>query len=90
MKSFKSAYFIAVITTLFLFSCGSSEEPGGTVTPPPSPTVTSIVLSSDKTTFDEGESVVFAVKTNLNTTVTSASSFKVNGTSISGNSYTPP
>ena len=90
MKSFKSAYFIAVITTLVLFSCASSEEPGDTVTPPPVSTVTSIVLSSDKTSFDEGESVVFAVKTNLNTVVTSDSSFKVNGTSISGNSYTPP
>ena len=90
MKSFESAYFIAVITTLFLFSCASSEEPGDTVTPPPVSSVTSIVLSSDKTSFDEGESVVFAVKTNLNTVVTSDSSFKVNGTSISGNFYTPP
>ena len=90
MKTFKQIHFIAIFATLFLFSCSSSEESGGTVTPPPVSTVTSIVLSSDKTSFDEGESVLFAVKTNLNTTVTSESSFKVNGTSISGNTYTPP
>ena len=90
MKTIKRIHFVAIFATLVLFSCASSEEPVDTVTPPPVSTVTSIVLSSDKTSFDEGESVVFAVKTNLNTVVTSDSSFKVNGTSISGNSYTPP
>ena len=89
MKYPNPIYFIAILTTLFFFSCSSSEETGGTVTPPPVSTVTSIVLSSDKTSFDEGNSVIFTVKTNLNATVTSESSFKVNGTSISGNTYTP-
>ena len=88
MKSLKRTHFIAILSSIFLFSC-SSDEGGSSVTPPPSPTVTSIVLSSDKSSFDEGETVLFAVKTNLNETVTSASSFTVNGASISGNTYTP-
>ena len=69
MKYPNPIYFIAILTTLFFFSCSSSEETGGTVTPPPVSTVTSIVLSSDKTSFDEGNSVIFTVKTNLNATL---------------------
>ena len=87
MKTTKLIHFIIIFTTIFFFSCSSSDE--DPVTPTPTPTATSITLTSDKSSFDEGETVSFTVKTDLNEDVTSQSSIKVNGTDISGNSYTP-
>ncbi|MGB0879424.1 MAG: Omp28-related outer membrane protein [Polaribacter sp.] len=86
MKTSKLNHFIVIFATIFFFSCSSEGE---TPTPTPTPTATSITLTSDKTTFDLGESVSFTVKTDLNEDVTSQATIKANGTDISGSSYTP-
>ena len=87
MKTMKLIHCITIFATIFFFSCSSSDD--NPVTPTPTPTATAITLTSDKSSFDEGETVSFTVKTDLNEDVTSQATIKVNGTDISGSTYTP-
>lgn len=96
MKTIKFFSIVTLVFSMFLIGCSPSEnsaegggnnggEPsGGTPTAPKS-----ITLKADKTSFDQGGTITFTVKTNLGTNVTSKSSIKVNGVAITGNTYTP-
>lgn len=97
MKLFKLSTLITLFTVVFLFGCsnssdadpvtgggGGSGDGSGGGTP-----ITSISVTSDKTTMIEGQTVTFNVNANTGASVTSQSTISIDGTPISGNTYTP-
>ena len=95
MKSLKLSNLLTIFSIVFLFACsnssgddlpddGNGDNSGGGGTP-----ITSISITSDKTSMIEGQTVTFNVNANTGANVTSQSTISVDGTPISGNSYIP-
>ena len=93
MKTTKLFNFITLLATVFIMSCSSSEgdsgDSGGNGSGEEETPPTSITLTSDKSVFDIGGTVNFTVITNQNKNVTSEATIKVDGTAITGSTYTP-
>ena len=87
MKTLNFPRVFILLFSLLIISCGGSDEP--TESNNNNNSVTNISISSNVTTLLVNESVTFSVITNLNTDVTPIASIKVDGTSISGNVFTP-
>lgn len=89
MKTTKLFSVLVLVINVFLFACSSEDEtPPNTGGENPDSSPTSITLTADKNSFNEGGTITFTVKTDLGVNVTSQSVIKVNGTAISGNTYT--
>ncbi|MBL4604639.1 MAG: Omp28-related outer membrane protein [Flavobacteriaceae bacterium] len=95
MKLLKLSNLLTIFTIVFLFACsgsgeddlpgdGNGDNSGGGGTP-----ITSITITSDKTSMIEGQTVTFNVSANTGASVTSQSIISVDGTPITGNTYTP-
>ncbi|MGB0892226.1 MAG: Omp28-related outer membrane protein [Flavobacteriaceae bacterium] len=93
MRVTKLFNFITILATIFIMSCssdaGDPDPNNGNNGNNTNTSPTAITLTSDKSVFDIGGTVNFTVKTNQNVNVSSDAIIKVNGTAITGNSYTP-
>lgn len=89
--------FLAVASTMLMASCGSDDSTS-TTTPPVgggddngnggnNPGVTAIVLTVDAASKPAGQTFTFTVKNNLGATVTSSSTYTVDGVAIIGNTF---
>lgn len=85
-NALKIFMFVAVAT---LFSCGSSDNGDGDGNGGGGNGVTSITITPSNLYGDFGSTFTFTVKTNQGTDVTAESTVLVNGSAITGSSYTP-
>ncbi|MQP51919.1 MULTISPECIES: Omp28-related outer membrane protein [unclassified Flavobacterium] len=76
----------ALLTTLFNTSCSSDNDSGENNSS--SEPISSITVTSNSSSVDVGTSVILSTVGNNNASVSSTSTFYVNGTQISGRSYT--
>jgi hypothetical protein len=90
MKIIKLTSVITLFTlcvVVLFFSCSSPEDLPGT---DPTNEITSIMLSSSKTTLEEGQRVFFTVEANTQDDLTHKAEIIVNNSAINGNSYILP
>ena len=76
----------AILTSLIQTSCSSDNDSGYNNTTPEA--ITSITVTSNAANVDLGTSVILTAVGNNNASVSSNSTFYVNGNAISGRSYT--
>lgn len=77
-------FFLTVASTATFVSCGSDDSDGTAV-----PVASSIILASNVTTIDVGQSVTFTVTDDLANVVTESSEFFANDVAIEGATWTP-
>ncbi len=82
MKTIRVLRVLSMFFLVTILGCSTSDKEEGVEQ------VTSIVLTSDVTSFEEGGVAVFTVKTNLSEEVTSNAIISIDGTPISGKSFT--
>lgn len=90
-KNLLKSLFLSLIA-ITLFSCGGSDDGGGGNNGGGNngnSTTSSITISASSTTIDLGSSITFTVRDNNNANKTSQSTIYVNGTEISGATFTP-
>lgn len=78
-------FFLLVVS--FLFNCSTSTDDN--TNQPPDNTPQYISISADKTVFEVGETVTFSVSDDEDDDITAESTILVEGTSITGNTYSP-
>jgi hypothetical protein len=74
-----------LIITLFAFSCGGDSDTPST----PKTDISSIKISASKSEIEVGQSLTFTVTGNEGSNLTNKSKIYINGSEISGTSYTP-
>ena len=85
--SLKKLLFFSFI--VFLSSCSSTSDETSPTSPPSNNGPEYILLTSDKSMFEVGETATFSVEDDEDDNITSQSTILVDGTAISGSAFTP-
>lgn len=81
--------YLMVLLAIAIYSCSSDSDGGGDGGGDGGSDITSITISASETTINLGQTVTITVTGNEGTNVTSSATISVNGSAISGSSYTP-